>query len=81
MVNDNPPCQILATFLENGKDKRIKSVIWNERIMNSSAIGSTPAWTWRAYTGTNPHDKHIHISVHCEMSFYDDTSHWVIQIS
>lgn len=39
------------------RDPRTKYVIWNRRI-----------WTaekpyWRPYTGKNPHDKHVHISV------------------
>lgn len=66
-------CNILANKLEISKDKRVKYVIWNKRIMSSSVINGHPAWTWRPYTGTNPHNKHIHISVHCELCDEDGT--------
>jgi len=39
-------------------DARTKYVIWNRRIWNASISRS-----WRPYTGSNPHDKHMHVSV------------------
>lgn len=34
-------------------------IIWNRRI---ASLASTPDWSWRTYTGSNPHVDHIHIS-------------------
>jgi hypothetical protein len=73
-------CNKIAASLEKNKDKRVKYVIWNSRIMNSLTINGSPAWTWRPYSGRNPHDKHIHISVHCEKTLCDDERNWVIEI-
>jgi hypothetical protein len=39
-------------------DPRTKYVIWDHRIWNPSI-----SRTWRPYTGSNPHDKHMHVSV------------------
>jgi hypothetical protein len=39
-------------------DPRVKYVIWNRRIWNPSISRS-----WRPYTGSNPHDHHMHVSV------------------
>lgn len=65
-------CNDLALKLESLKDKRIKYVIWNKRIMSSTVS----SWKWRAYAGANPHTKHIHISVNCEIC--DDDALWNI---
>lgn len=54
-------CQTLADALQRAKDPRVKYVIWNRRIM-SGAAGPSP-WVWRPYTGINPHDHHLHLSV------------------
>jgi peptidoglycan hydrolase-like protein with peptidoglycan-binding domain len=52
------------------QDKRTKYVIWNGKIFRSYK----PQLGWAAYTGTNRHDKHVHISVLA--SGYDDVSPW-----
>lgn len=64
---------VLAEALRESKDPRIKYIIWNGRIMSSSL----QPWTWRAYSGSNPHTKHIHISVQCNAS-KDSTRKWQI---
>lgn len=69
-------CNAIAQFMQEKKDTRIKYVIWNRRIMNSGKINGTEAWAWRAYTGKNPHDKHIHISVLCDKVFCDNADKW-----
>lgn len=69
-------CNVLANKLEVIKDRRVKYVIWNKRIMSSSNVNGYPAWTWRSYSGANPHTKHIHISVHCELC--DEDNAWKI---
>lgn len=50
-------------------DPRVKYVIWNRRIWNPSI-----SRTWRPYTGSNPHDHHMHVSVLTEHE--NDTSPW-----
>lgn len=50
-------------------DPRVKYVIWNRRIWNPSI-----SRTWRPYTGSNPHDKHMHVSV--TDAGENDTSPW-----
>lgn len=52
-----------AETLRTHRDKRIKYVISKGRIFSSYAVGSTPAWTWRPYGGSDPHTNHVHVSV------------------
>jgi hypothetical protein len=54
-------CQFAETLRRN-KDKRIKYVISNRRIFSGPGSSHAP-WIWREYHGSNPHDKHVHISV------------------
>ncbi|HEY8214169.1 MAG TPA: hypothetical protein VIG36_08590, partial [Methylocystis sp.] len=69
----------IAEAIHASRDVRVKYIIWNRRISNSSKIGAAEAWTWRAYTGTNPHNHHCHISVQPEKALYDDTRNWIIE--
>ena len=66
----------LSAALRASADARIKYIIWNKRICNASAIGSVPAWTWRTYTGKNPHDHHVHLSVKSDKARYDNEADW-----
>lgn len=61
----------LAETLRANADKRIRYIISNRKIAN-------PGQPWRKYTGSNPHDHHVHISVSESKSLYDDTSPWDI---
>lgn len=45
------------------RDPRVKYLIWNKRICRSYDKPGIPAWTWAPYSGSNPHDKHGHISI------------------
>ncbi len=54
------------------RDPRVTYVIWKRRIWNR-AIDST-AGPGRPYTGSNPHEKHVHISV--REAARDDASPW-----
>jgi hypothetical protein len=54
-------CHQLAAALVGRRDPRIKYVIWNRRILSGNP-GPSP-WRWRAYSGSNPHTKHLHVSV------------------
>lgn len=62
----------IAEELRKSRDRRISYVIWNRRIFSRT---NTP-WEWRPYSGANPHDKHVHISVSVGME--DDESPWSI---
>jgi hypothetical protein len=57
-------CSRLDDVLWANRDPRIKYVIYAGRIMSGDA-GPQP-WTWRTYTGSNPHTKHLHLSVKAE---------------
>lgn len=57
-------CNALADHLENllGKHPALGSgayIIWNGRIISTARR----AEGWRRYTGSNPHTKHLHLSV------------------
>ena len=54
-------CQKLANALVAAKDPRIKYVIWNRQIVDSRA--NQRPWVWLPYAGSNPHNKHLHLSV------------------
>lgn len=66
----------LADALVAARDGRVKYIIWNRRIVNSSQIGTSPPWTWRSYRGDNPHTRHVHISVRADKAAYDDDGPW-----
>ena len=51
------------------KDTRVKYVIWNRRIWNPSVSQS-----WRSYSGSNPHTKHMHVSI--KPGSRDDVRPW-----
>lgn len=63
-----------AEWLRTKRDPRIKYVISNRRIFSSEVA----PWQWRRYSGTNPHDHHVHISVQDEKAKYDDVRSWGI---
>jgi murein L,D-transpeptidase YcbB/YkuD len=62
----------IAEFLRTQRDPRIKYVISNRRIFSSVQN----AWTWRKYTGSNPHSSHMHVSVHSTKNHYDAEHPW-----
>jgi hypothetical protein len=64
-------CGVIAEGLRQSGDPRIKYLIWNKRIWNPSVSSE-----WRPYTGTNPHNKHFHISVKETKPLYDDRKEW-----
>lgn len=49
-------------------------VIWNRRIISSNRLGEG----WRAYSGSNPHTQHLHLSV--GTSGYDSAAPWVLTV-
>jgi hypothetical protein len=63
-------CNVIADEIKT--DSRVKYVIWNRKIYKSRQPGKG----WQKYTGTNPHTKHCHISIHSYAR--DDISDWPI---
>ena len=55
-------------------DKRTRYVIYDKKIYNPSINGGAP----RPYTGTNAHQKHLHISVGEAAVHYDSPLQWQI---
>lgn len=68
----------LAEALRTARDPRIKYVISNRRIF-AGPDGPQP-WVWRKYTGANPHDHHVHVSVRSEKRYYDATNPWAFDM-
>lgn len=62
----------LAEALRVSRDPRIKYVIFSRRIFSATAS----PWTWRTYTGSNPHDHHMHVSVVGD-DRADSTTRWI----
>lgn len=69
-------CGELAEYLRlrciGGLETRVAYLIFNRRI--SSRIDN---WTWRDYRGENPHDKHLHISIHHTSAAETSTVDWL----
>ena len=63
-----------AEHLRQTKDPRVKYVISNKRIFSYEVM----PWQWRKYTGSNPHDEHVHVSVRPTKSLYDWDKPWVL---
>lgn len=65
-----------ADLLLKKQDPRLKYIISNKRI-GSGPAGPAPG-VWRKYSGTNPHNKHCHISAVADARG-DDTRAWDIE--
>jgi peptidoglycan hydrolase-like protein with peptidoglycan-binding domain len=61
---------VIAEALKASRDNRLRYIIWDRRIWS---LDVSPEW--RPYTGANPHNKHIHISVRSG-SAGDDARPW-----
>lgn len=68
----------LAEALIESRDNRIKYIISNRKII--SGVQGPQPWIWRKYGGSNPHSKHIHISVEDNKNLYDDDRSWNLEI-
>lgn len=68
-------CNLLAEHLRQrtnaGKERRVSYIIWRSRIYNPSVSRE-----WRRYDGSNPHDKHMHVSIKSTPDAENDTSPW-----
>jgi len=56
-------------------EERVRYIISNRRIASGRGQNH-PAGVWRKYSGANPHNKHVHVSVRHGATFYDDTRPW-----
>lgn len=52
---------VLTEALRLSRDPRIKLVIFNRRIFSSYNHADGPPYTWRPYSGDDPHTGHAHI--------------------
>ena len=57
---NGPDCNILSREVIH--DARVTYVIWNREIYNRDRGGEG----WRPYSGTNPHNHHMHVSIKAE---------------
>ena len=48
-------------------------IIWNRRIFSADRRGEG----WRSYSGSNPHDHHLHVSVATSPGGFDSTQPWI----
>lgn len=65
--------------LRLSRDKRIKYVIFNGRMFSSYATSQYPSFTWRPYSGTNPHRTHMHLSLQPLQHLFDSIKRWRIR--
>ncbi len=66
----------VAEAIRLSRDPRIKYVIHERRLFSSYDHTDGPPYTWRPYSGSNPHSSHVHISV--LRSNQNDDSTWDI---
>lgn len=64
--------QAIVDALVASRDRRIKYIIWNRGIISATVS----SWVWRPYAGSNPHTKHLHVSVASNKALYDDQVLW-----
>jgi hypothetical protein len=64
---------VIADQLAASRDKRIKYIIANALILDTRP--NCRPWKWVPYTGSNPHRKHLHLSVMNNASC-DDPTPW-----
>lgn len=74
--DNGPDCNRIAEALVASRDRRIKYIIWNRRIVSATR----EPWKWRPYSGSNPHTHHLHLSVVPEKSLYDSRAPWAIDV-
>ncbi len=79
---NGPDGSVLSELFRSHPHPDVKYVIWNRRIFSAYPSGSVPPFTWRAYTGADPHTSHVHVSVGVgpdgrSVEPYDDASSWL----
>lgn len=74
----------IAEQLLASHDPRIKYIISNSRIGGDedySKRNGVPPWTFHRYTGSNPHNHHMHVSVDKGGGGLDDTTPWKFSLT
>ncbi len=66
----------VAEAVRLSSDPRIKYVIHERRIFSSYNHPNGAPFTWRSYSGSNPHSSHVHVSVY--RINQNDTTPWDI---
>jgi hypothetical protein len=69
-------CAVIAENLRLSKDPRVKYVIHAGRIFSASV----QPFVWRAYTGSNPHASHMHVSIIDSASACLNVSAWPLDV-
>lgn len=73
----NDLAEVLTTLIATGVHPACRSgayVIWRSRIYSFDRRHEG----WRPYSGSNPHDKHLHISVATDPAGFDSTRTWLV---
>jgi hypothetical protein len=63
-----------AEMMLKNKDPRVRYIISNRKIASGKS-GPQP-WTWRPYSGKNPHNHHTHVSVTEDEAEFDNPKSW-----
>lgn len=66
--------QFLLSRLRSGVENRLRYIIFRNRIWRASN-----GWVQERYTGSNPHDKHMHFSASYDTAREADTSSWHLE--
>jgi hypothetical protein len=66
----------IAEQIRQSRDPRVSYIISNSRIANPDIQD----WAWRLYDGSNPHDKHFHVSVVAD-ALADEQEPWAVSLS
>lgn len=59
----------IAEAIRLSQDNRVKYLIHEGRMFSSYPKPGYPPYTWRPYSGSNPHSNHIHLSV---LNYFDE---------
>ena len=61
--HDDAALDDLLDQLRLAHDMRLRYAIADRQMFSNYPRNGVPAWTWRPYTGSNPHSSHAHISM------------------
>lgn len=64
--------QAIADYILKYRHPALSYVIFNRSIASQKS-----GWKWNAYTGSNPHNKHMHVSVVQDAVRYDIEGTWL----
>jgi len=67
---------IISEAIRRSRDPRVAYVIFNRRIFSAT----NAPWTWRSYSGSDPHTGHMHVSTVKDNRVADGTQPWAIAL-